>query len=148
MLSSCASLPSQEVIQQEIKGYQLPALPKDDKALVYIVRPSSLGKLVRFKVFVDQKDQNFYMGYTRGKQYIYFYVSPGEHEILSKAENLAKVKITAKKNEIIFLQQNPRIGIFFARNKLFNLKDYEGKYHVKKLKLGTIKQKAMNQGRK
>ena len=30
------------------------------------------------------------------------------------------------------------MGLIMARNTIFKLEDYQGKYHVKKLSLGTI----------
>ena len=78
------------------------------------------------------------MGFTRSSQYIYFNLKPGEHKIYSKAENWAETSVSAKAGDIIFIQQEPTMGILMARNNLFMLKDYEGKYHVKTLTAGTI----------
>jgi len=137
-LSGCASLPSPSAMQEDIKGYQLPRLPADGKAIVYIVRPSLMGGIVRFNVFVDNKEPNSEMGYTRNGQYIYFHVLPGDHQILSKAENWAAINISANAGDIIFIQQEPSIGFIMARNNIFPIQQYEGKYQVKHLTLGTI----------
>ncbi len=118
--------------------YQLPHLPANDKAIVYIVRPSSLGGLIRFNVFVDDQETSSEMGYTRSSQYIYFNVSPGTHKIYSKAENWAETIIEAKAGDIFFIQQEPSMGVLMARNNLFKLEDVTGKYHVKTLSTGTI----------
>jgi len=125
-------------MQEDIKGYQLPQLPADGKAIVYVVRPSILGGFIRFNVFVDDKKEDSEMGYTRSSQYIYFNLIPGDHQILSKAENWAAVNITAKAGDIIFIQQEPSMGIIMARNNIFPIQKYEGKYQVKHLTLGTI----------
>ncbi len=137
-LAGCASLPSPEVMKQETASYQLPKLPDPGKAIVYVVRPSALGGLIRFNVFVDDQEAESEMGYTRSSQYIYFSVTPGEHKIFSKAENWAETAVSAKAGDIIFIQQEPGIGVIMARNSLFKLEDYQGKYHVKTLNLGTI----------
>ena len=78
------------------------------------------------------------MGYTRSSQYIYFNLPPGNHTIYSKAENWAEIGVYAKTGDIIFIQQEPEMGAFMARNNLFRLEDYVGKYHVKTLTVGTI----------
>ncbi len=78
------------------------------------------------------------MGYTRGAQYIYFNLEPGSHKILSKAENWAEIDFTAAPGDIIFIQQDPAMGFLIARNSLRKLQEYEGKYQVKHLTLGTI----------
>ena len=78
------------------------------------------------------------MGYTRSSQYIYFNLLPGNHTIYSKAENWAVIEIHAKTGDIIFIEQESEMGAFMPRNNLTRLKDYEGKYHVKNLTVGTI----------
>jgi hypothetical protein len=138
LLSGCASLPTPSEMQEDIKGYQLPKLPTEGKAIVYVVRPSLLGGLVRFNVFVDDKEPNSEMGYTRNGQYIYFNLLPGDHQILSKAENWAAVNVSANAGDIIFIQQEPSMGLIMARNNVFPIQKYEGKYQVKHLTLGTI----------
>lgn len=137
-LSGCASLPSTEAMKAETASYQLPKLPEPGKAIVYVVRPSALGGLIRFNVFVDDQEEPSEMGYTRSSQYIYFNLSPGEHKIYSKAENWAETLVSAKAGDIIYIQQEPSMGVIMARNNTFKLEDYQGKYHVKTLTLGTI----------
>ena len=111
---------------------------QQDKAIVYIVRPTQLGGLVRFNVFLDNQEDSSEMGYTRAGQYIYFNLTPGEHKIYSKAENWAESLVTVKPGDVVFLQQEPSMGIIMARDTMFKLDDHEGKYHVKTLTLGTI----------
>jgi uncharacterized protein DUF2846 len=139
VLSGCATnLPSTEEMKADTAAFQLPKLPEANKAMVYVVRPAFVGTAVRFNVFVDDQESKSEMGYTRGKQYIYFHVAPGEHKIFSKAENWAEVSLSAKAGDVFFIQQEPSMGIIMARNSLFKLEDYQGKYHVKRLSLGTI----------
>ncbi len=138
VLTGCASLPTPEVMKAETITYQLPKLPDSGKAIVYVVRPSGIGGLIRFNVFVDDKEAASEMGYTRSSQYIYFNLVPGDHKLYSKAENWAEMQVTAKAGDIIFIQQEPAMGIIMARNSIFKLEDYQGKYHVKMLTVGTI----------
>jgi len=139
LLTGCATtLPSPELMREATASYQLPSTPQQDKAIVYIVRPTQLGGLVRFNVFLDNQEDSSEMGYTRAGQYIYFNLTPGEHKIYSKAENWAESLVTVKPGDVIFLQQEPSMGIIMARNTMFKLDDHEGKYHVKTLTLGTI----------
>lgn len=78
------------------------------------------------------------MGYTRSSEYIYFNVTPGRHKLYSLAENWAEVDIDVKPNEVLFIQQIPEIGFLFARNSLTRIEDFQGKYHLKTLSLGTV----------
>ena len=137
-VTGCATLPPVDVMKSEAQTYQLPKIPNSDKAMVYIVRPSSLGGLIRFNVFLDDQEDASEMGYTRASQYIYFNLPPGEHKIYSKAENWAETTIVANTGEVIFLQQEPIIGVIMARNNLYKIEEYLGKYHVKTLSEGTI----------
>ncbi|MBU0700386.1 DUF2846 domain-containing protein [bacterium] len=117
-LSGCATLPSPEAMKADISGYELPKMPEAGKAIVYVVRPSFVGTLIKFGVFVDDKEVSSEMGYTKGVQYIYFNLLPGEHQILSKAENWASINVIAKAGDILFIQQEPKMGVLIARNEL------------------------------
>ena len=94
-----------------------------DKALVYIVRPNPLGLAVRFNVSCD----GTYIGATGGQRFIYTYQDPGKHEIVSKAENTAKLEIELAAGEVYYIEQIPRLGFIMARNKLSLLDETKGK---------------------
>jgi Protein of unknown function (DUF2846) len=141
MLTACASAPSVEAMKADSANFKLPAGPYSDYATVYVVRPSAIGFAVKFSVYVDQKDDKYFAGSTKGNQYIYFAMAPGTRQILSQAENLATCTINAEKGKVYFLQQTPRMGILFARNDLTVIQDFEGKYWIKNLNPGTLKEK-------
>lgn len=138
LVAGCATPPPAETMKAEIAGYQLPKGPPAGRALVYVVRPSAVGGLVRFNVFVDDQADGAEVGYTRANQYIYFSLAPGEHKIYSKAENWADLVLTLKAGDIVFVQQEVGVGMIMARNSLSRLEDYQGRYYVKTLSEGTI----------
>lgn len=138
LLTGCASLPSPEKMAQEVSGYNLPKQSDAENSLIYVVRPSPLGSLIRFNVFLDDKEASSEMGWTRGSQYIYFFLNPGKHNIFSNAENWAEINIDIKAGETVFVKQNPEMGFIMARNSLEIIPELEGKYHVKNAKLGNI----------
>jgi hypothetical protein len=138
LLGGCASLPTPDVMKAEVAGFQLPVKPAEGKALVYMVRPSSLGGLVRFNVFLNDQADASEMGWTRGSQYIHFNVPPGSHKIWSKAENWADIAVSAKAGDVLFIEQDPSMGVIMARNALKPLDDLTGRYHVKKLTVGNV----------
>lgn len=137
-LVGCASVPTRETMKSEVENFVLPKKPEDGKGIVYVVRPSDLGALIRFNVFVDDQKPESEVGFTRGSQYIYFSVEPGERKIQSKAENWAESVINVRPGDVFFIQQEPSMGFIMARNTLFTIDDVQGRYHVKNLKLGTI----------
>jgi hypothetical protein len=138
LLGGCASLPSSEAMKAEVAAFQLPKLPGPGKAMVYVVRPTALGSLIRFNVFLDDQEADSEMGFTRGGQYIYFSLPPGDHKIYSKAENWAETLVSVKAGDVIFIEQEVGMGLIMARNNLLKLEEVPGKYHVKKLSPGTI----------
>ena len=130
--------PKPDAMKREVSNFRLPKLPSNGNAMVYIVRPEGLGNMIKFNVFVDNKKAQSEQGYTNGKQYIYFPVSVGKHLIISKAKNWATLSIYPKANDIIFIEQKPKASFPLPMNSLIKLPNYEGKYHVKHLQLGTI----------
>lgn len=121
-----------------VANYQLPLQPPPGKALVFVVRPSGGANIVRFNVYVDSKDDASEIGYTRSGQYIYFSLPPGSHRIYSKAENWAELQLSVNAGDVIFLKQEPNIGLFMAGNSLYQVDDIEGKYQVKRLAKGEM----------
>lgn len=138
LTTACSSLPSAEVMKAETAGFKLPKSPEAGKGMVYVVRPSALDPLVRFNVFLDDKEDASEMGYNRSRQYIFFHVKPGKHTIYSKAENWAEATVDVKPGEVAYLQQDPMMGIIMARNDLHPIDTLEGKYLVKSLTPGTV----------
>ena len=138
LFTGCGSTISPEVMKKDIANYKLPKQSEKGKALVYTVRPSIIGGLVKFNMHVDDKTDESEMGYTQGNEYIYFNLTPGTHTLYSDAENWADLTVTVKAGDTIFVEQIAQMGILYARNTLKPLEDFKGKYHVKKLTLGTI----------
>jgi hypothetical protein len=128
LLTGCASLPSPDAMKAEVANFQLPKLPEAGKAIVYVVRPSPMGGLVRFNVFLDDQEAQSEMGHTRASQYIYFNVTPGDHKVYSKAENWAESLVAVKAGDVIFIEQQLSMGIIMARNSLLRLEEIPGKY--------------------
>jgi hypothetical protein len=134
----CASLPSQQEMAAELKGFTLPVASEPASGLVYVVRPDIAGNLVRFNVYLDDEAVDSEMGYTRPRQYIYFHVTPGKHKVFSKAENWADVEVDVRPGGIVFVKQSVELGFLMARNSLEVVDDTEGKYYVKQCEEGKI----------
>jgi hypothetical protein len=139
----CASLPRPDEMKAQVASYQLPRLPDEGKAIVYVVNPSTFAKHASksgymFEVYLDNKDSQSEVGATLGQQYIYFSITPGEHKIMSRAGDWAEINVSAKAGDIIFIQQDPYMGFTTLNIRLLNLQDYEGKYYVKTLPPGKI----------
>jgi hypothetical protein len=146
VLFGCTSLsssgqPGQDEIRAVAAASRLPALPENGKAIVYVVRPSINCETHSFSVFTDNSQPESKMGSTKGRQYIYFDLTPGEHKILSKVDywdTWAEATVLARAGGILFLQQEPDMGFITLTNTLVPLQEAEGKYHVKTLTMGTL----------
>jgi hypothetical protein len=119
-------------------NFSLPAKPEPGKALVYVVRPSSIPYFFKTDVFLDGKESGQQIGITKGGQYIYFNVEVGEHTIYSYALNWAEIKIDAKEGDIFYIKQNAygRPGIVFNELSILEIKDTQS-YFAKPV-LGKI----------
>ncbi len=132
---SCATqIPTQDAMREETKDFQLPQVPEDGEALIYIARPSAKGGSQRFKVYLNGQEQDDFIGSTKGATFICISVKPGIHEIFSKAENWAITTVDVKEGDTVFLQQNIQYGFWMARNSINPISDDQGRYWVKKLK--------------
>ncbi|MBN1822640.1 MAG: DUF2846 domain-containing protein [Prolixibacteraceae bacterium] len=94
----------------------------EGKALVYILRPAFLGKLIKIRVF----DDNEHIGYTIGKTYIYAFLSPGSHTLISKAENTSKLQLEVEAGKVYYIEQKVSIGFIKARNRLILINENDG----------------------
>jgi hypothetical protein len=140
LLAGCAGTPNMtpDDMAAEVKSFRLPQEPAPGTGMIYVVRPSPLGGLIRFNVFVNDQHDDAEMGHTRASQYIYFAVPAGRHRIYSKAENWAEIDVTVRDGQVIYLQQETQLGIIMARNNLSELDETQGKYYVKTLQPGVL----------
>jgi hypothetical protein len=138
LLTGCAGVTRQDMLR-ETEDFDLPGAREPGKASVYIVRPSAVGALIRFNVFVGKLDvDTLEAGFTRGNQYLHFNVGPGHKTLYSVAENTASMSLGFHPDSTYFIRQDAQMGFVMARNALVLVDSVEGKYYVKKTSLGTI----------
>lgn len=93
--------------------------PSESKAVVYFVRINSIGSMVNFKYF----DKDKFIGKFKGKNYMRYECSPGEHLFWASSEK--KDFITADLNEsgtyIIIVEA--KMGAMSAALKLYTAED-------------------------
>jgi len=107
--------------------------PIEGKAIVYIVRPSSMGTLVRIGVECDYEG----LGSTKAKQYIYAILDPGAHIFTSHTENQATLNLTLEAGKIYFIQQKVKMGIVVARVGLEVMNESDGRKALNSCKLSS-----------
>lgn len=128
IMGGCATVGKMPVeMDLKIKEMKSP----EGKALVYIVRPSSFGFAIKMTVTCDGE----YVGTTAGKRYIYTVLSPGNHLFVSKAENKSELSIVLEEGKTYYLEQQVKMGLIKARNKLVRLDEVEGRNKLSKCSL-------------
>lgn len=114
-----------------------------DKALVYILRPAFVGKVIKMWAFADEQ----FIGVTYGKQYTYALVEPGEHVFWSKSENVSGLRMTVEAGKTYHLQQKIRPGGWKASVKLIEAEASEVPKFFKKCKYVTPTERAHTRAR-
>jgi len=109
-----------------------------DKAIVYVLRPTSYGFAIRMDVSCDTS----YIGTTGAKSYIYTILSPGKYTFLSRSENKAFLDVTVEAGKTYYLEQQVKMGMIYARTKLNLVDEEKGKKFLAKCKLDHTNQYA------
>ncbi|GGB18427.1 DUF2846 domain-containing protein [Puia dinghuensis] len=105
--------------------------PADGKALVYILRPSGFGALIKMGVRCD----SVHIGSTGAGQYVYTMLDPGTHSLMSTAENKSSLNIMVEAGKIYYIRQQVKMGFAFAETGLKLEDDQQGQKDLKKCKL-------------
>lgn len=66
-------------------------------------------------------------------------MAPGRRVITSKAENTETLEIDAKPGTLVYIWQEVKMGLLFARNKLQVVDESTGKKGVNETKLAETK---------
>lgn len=128
MLGSCKSVAKLPGTDTPITGKLalLKLQPTEGKALVYIIRNKSKGMIVKLNLDIDRK----VIGQTMGKQFLYTFLDPGKHLIVSRGENISELPIKLEAGKTYFIQQKPQMGLFSVQSKLVRLEDEEAKRYL------------------
>jgi Protein of unknown function (DUF2846) len=115
-----------------------------DKALIYVVRPTSMGFAVKSFFFCDDD----LLGINRGSSYFFSQVAPGKHAFWSKSENIDALELQVEAGRTYYFQQHMRMGGFRARTEIEVLGEAEGKEALAKCKKhGTVTEQGRATGR-
>ena len=102
----------------------------EGKALLYVVRPEFMGKLIKIKVFSGED----LLGYTKGRNYFHTFLEPGKHNFISKAENKGKLDLEIEAGKTYYIKQKIGMGFLKVRNKLLQLEQKEAEREMTKCK--------------
>jgi len=116
---------------------------RSDQALIYVVRPTSLGSAIKSFFLCDEE----ILGINRGNSYFFAYVEPGRHVFWSKSENVDALELEVEAGGIYYIQQQVQMGAFRARTRLEVLGELEGKDALARCKKhGTLTDEGRDKG--
>jgi len=135
--SACG--PATEKLKNETDKSSHPEPPvPQDKAIVYVVRPTMIGHKVQTKFAVDGK----WVGVNRGNNYFFVVLEPGPHRFCSQAENSESASLVLEAGKIYFFQQHVEMGFIKARTSLERLDEERGREALKKCHLSVTEKKS------
>lgn len=130
LLNGCASVPMADLEQDaKLKSFTV----KPDKAALYVYRNENFGGAVKMTVLLDGK----LLGDTASKTYLYTEIAPGNHQLISKAENDSVLDFAAVAGKIYYVWQEVKMGFFFARSQLQSVDEKTGQAGVLESKLAA-----------
>lgn len=128
LLTGCASVPMASP-EHDAQAKSFAVQP--DKSNIYLYRNESMGGAVKMDVVLDNKP----VGLTVAKSYMKLEVSPGQHTIISKAENDDVLNINTEAGKNYFVWQEVKMGILYARNLMHLTDEQTGKAGVMECRL-------------
>ena len=126
--------------ESDKKQHPTPEAPPD-KALIYVIRPSSMGaRFYQSKVAVDGQ----WVGVNTNNTYLFFTLEPGEHHFCSQMKPMGKglviLRVQAGKTYYFFVQQNASGG-WKGRTELVLTSESRAQQALKKAHLSVFREK-------
>lgn len=101
------------------------------KALLYIIRPTNIGKPFAHEITLDGKK----IGSTCGYYYVYTIVAPGKHKLTATGDFTGKLEITTESGKIYYIQQKVLPGVWKGGASLSVVSETEGRKILSECKL-------------
>ncbi len=130
LLTGCATVPLGDARQDETRKQFV--APRDNAGL-FIYRNEGLASAIRMDVQVNGQN----IGQTVARTYLYQELAPGTHRITSTAENTDSVDVTARPGQLLYVWQEVKMGMMYARNRLHIVSDEEGRKGVSESRLAA-----------
>jgi hypothetical protein len=124
LLAACASVPKAPPERDlAAKQFQPPA---PGNASLYVYRHEAFGGAVRMSLLLNGQ----HVGDTGPRSFVWVGLSPGKHQLVSKAENDSVLELEAQPGATYFVWQEVKMGLMSARSKLQLVDDATGKAGV------------------
>ncbi len=126
--TGCASVPMMPEAD-DLAGKTF-AAPPPDRAHLYVYRNESFGGGVKLGVLLD----GYMAGETAAKTYALLPLAPGNHVVVSVAENREELPLQAVAGKTYFVWQEVKMGLLQARSKLTLVDEATGRAGVSECK--------------
>jgi hypothetical protein len=123
-ISACASVPMAPPEYDFAAKTFRP--PPPDRAHVYVYRNESIGAAIKMDLRLD----GYSVGTTVAKSFTLLPVRPGYHSLVSESENKSELPFYAQPGETLFVWQEVKMGLLYARTKLQLVSPAEGRAGV------------------
>jgi hypothetical protein len=116
-------------LDSKVKSLQ----PSSGKSLVYVVRPTMLGK--PFGGTITANDE--FIGTTQGAMYVYAVLTPGEYKFkVTGQDNDSEIVVNLEADKTYYIYQSVYPAFFKGATTLKLVNDKEGREALEKCKLG------------
>ncbi len=100
--------------------------PVAGKAVLYVFRDETMGAAIKMDVQIDGQK----IAETVAHSFLRLELAPGEHAVLSKAENDSTLKLSMEAGKVYFVWQEVKMGIMIMRSKLQEVPAEDGRKRV------------------
>jgi hypothetical protein len=133
MAVGCATMntvnPMPAAVDAKVKNMQAPT----GKSLVYVVRPTFLGK--PFGTDITANDE--YLGTTQGGIYVYAVLAPGDYKFkVTGHDNDPEIMLKLEKDKTYYIYQSVYPGLLKGVGKIEAVSQEEGKKALQECTLG------------
>ncbi len=128
LASSCASVPKADKLA-DAEAKRFAARP--DKCGLYVYRDEWMGSAIRMQVDLDGKP----LGSTAPKTFLFAWLDPGDHTLVSHAEHDSQLVIEAKAGTLVYIWQEVKMGLWSANSMLHVRSEDAGQKGVRECEL-------------
>ena len=133
MAAGCATMNTVNEMPAEVDFKVKNMQPPSGKSLVYIVRPTLIGK--PFGGTISANDE--YIGTTQGGLYVYAVLAPGEYKIkVTGHDKDSDIVVNLETNKIYYIEQSVYPGLFKGMTSLALLENDDGRKALDECILG------------
>ena len=133
MAIGCATMNTVKEMPAEVDSKVKSMQPPSGKSLVYVVRPTLLGKPFAGNITANGE----FVGTTQGRMYVYAVLTPGEYKFkVTGQDNESEIVVNLEADKIYYVYQSVYPGLFKGTTGLKLVNKEEGREALEKCTLG------------